>query len=77
MLERFWPINPCARRVGSIADILALSRTGLIDSKSSCWLVKFQSVESFNGCFCLDAYRHLDKGEAFRAASIMVTDDSH
>ena len=32
------------------------------------------SVKGFNGCFCLDAQGHLDKGEAFGAARIAITD---
>jgi len=39
--------------------------------------VKYLSVKGFNGCIALDAHRHLDKREAFRAAGIVISDDGH
>ena len=49
-------------------------RMGFIDSEGARWLVKYLSIERIDGCFCLNTQRHFDKGEAFRAAGVTVTD---
>ena len=77
LLERLWPITPCAGLVASVSDIGGCWRTGLIDREGTGWLVKYLSVEGFNGCICLVVQGHLNEGEAFGAARITVTNDGH
>jgi len=63
--------------VDFVSDFAVWPRAGLSDSEGTRWLVKYLSVEGFNGSPCLGAQGHLDESESFRAAGGVVTNDGH